>query len=161
MVAIVKHSEEIEDFDEMGLVALLRAQPDIIAAYLFGSRATGHFHPNSDVDIAVLLDENTLPQETDWGSPVFNRRLALLAAVEGFARCKVDLITLNTAPPLLCFQVLHAGRLLYEGNRPQRIEFEVRTGKIYNDMEPAYEFFNRALRHELQGGGFGKARFRS
>ena len=161
MVATVEHPGKIEGFDEGALVAFLQAQPDIIAAYLFGSRATGHFHPNSDVDIAVLLDENAIPQETDWGGPVFNRRLALLSAVERFTGYGVDLIALNTASPLLCFQVLRTGRLLYEGNRSQRIEFEVRAGKIYNDLEPTYEFFNKALKHELEGGGFGRSRFRS
>jgi len=70
-------SEQARRFDEEGLVAFLRAQPDIIAAYLFGSQATGRVHPGSDVDIAVLLDEDALPQTTGWGGPLLSRRLDL------------------------------------------------------------------------------------
>ncbi|MBI3958809.1 MAG: nucleotidyltransferase domain-containing protein [Chloroflexi bacterium] len=142
-------------------MAFLRQQPDVIAAYLFGSRATGRVHPGSDVDIAVLLDEDALPQTTGWGGPLLSRRLDLIAAAEQFADCEVDVITLNDASPLLSFEVLRKGRLLYEGNRLQRIEFEVRAGKIYNDLEPMYRFFNDALRKELKERGFGGRRLRS
>ncbi len=41
--------------DEAGLVAFLATQPDVVAAYLFGSLAHGCATPRSDVDIAVLL----------------------------------------------------------------------------------------------------------
>ena len=37
------------------LVAYLAAQPDVLAAYLFGSYARGDARPDSDVDLAVLL----------------------------------------------------------------------------------------------------------
>jgi len=39
------------------LTEYLAAQPDVIAAYLFGSQATGRARAGSDVDVAVLLDE--------------------------------------------------------------------------------------------------------
>lgn len=136
-------------------MAFLRQQPDIVAVYLFGSQAGGRVHLGSDVDIAILLDEEAMPPSTDWTSPLLNRRLELIAAVEDFASCDVDVITLNNAPPLLCFEVLSKGRLLVEGNREDRVEFEVRTGQIYNDLEPMYEFFDHALRHELKEARFG------
>jgi len=161
MAVKAENIEINQAFDEDGLVAFLREQPDIIAAYLFGSRATQRIHPRSDVDIAVLLDEAALPQEKGWGGPLMSRRLDLIAEAESFADCEVDLITLNNAPPLLSFEVLRKGRLLYEGNRSGRIEFEVRAGKIYNDLQPMYNFFNQALRQELKGAGFGGNRFRS
>ena len=40
----------------------------IIAAYLFGSQTTGAAHPESDVDVAVLVDFNDIP-------PGFARRI--------------------------------------------------------------------------------------
>src|SRR5437588_12342697 len=36
--------------------ALAAARPDVQAVYLFGSRARGRTHPNSDVDLAVLSE---------------------------------------------------------------------------------------------------------
>ncbi len=37
------------------LTAFFATQPDVVAAYLFGSQAQGRATPRSDVDIAVLL----------------------------------------------------------------------------------------------------------
>lgn len=151
---ITKTTKDTCRFDEEGLVAFLRSQPDIVAAYLFGSRATGRVHPGSDVDIAVLLDEDALLSTTRWGGPLLSRRLDLITAAERFANCELDVVTLNNASPLLCFEVLRKGRLLYEGNRGARVEFEVRAGKVYNDLEPMYQFFNEALRKDLKERGF-------
>jgi len=153
-----QNSEQMSPFDEEGLVAFLRGQPDIVAAYLFGSYATGRIHSGSDVDIAVLLDEDALPQTTRWGGPLLSRRLDLIAAAERFADCAVDVITLNNASPLLSFEVLRKGRLLYEGNRHERIEFEVRAGKVYNDLQPMYDFFNRELLAKIRKVGLGGQR---
>src|SRR5690554_3362968 len=127
--------------DETGLITYLRTQPDIAAVYLFGSHAQGRAHPRSDVDVAVLLDEERLPE----GRSVLDRRLHLMSELARFSEREVDVVTLNDALPLLRHQVLLHGRLLYAGNRALRIEFEVRTGKIYNDLKPMYDFFNREL----------------
>ena len=39
------------------LAERLKPEADVAVAYLFGSRARGTARPNSDVDVAVLLDE--------------------------------------------------------------------------------------------------------
>lgn len=39
------------------LIEFCKAQDDIVALYLFGSRATGSAGPLSDIDIAILLKE--------------------------------------------------------------------------------------------------------
>ncbi|RLT39931.1 MAG: nucleotidyltransferase domain-containing protein [Chloroflexi bacterium] len=153
-----RNREQQRPFDEEGLVAFLRSQPDIVAAYLFGSQATGRVHPGSDVDIAVLLDEDALPQTTGWGGPLLSRRLDLIAAAERFADCEVDVITLNNASPLLSFEVLRKGRLLYEGNRRERVEFEVQTGKNYADLLPMYDFFNKDLVTKIRKVGLSGRR---
>jgi uncharacterized protein len=141
-------------FDESNLIAYLSRQPDVSAAYLFGSHAQGRAHPRSDVDLAILIDEERLPPETT----LFERRLHLMNVLADFVQKEVDVVTLNDAPPLLCHQVMLHGRLLYEGDQEQRIAFEVRTGKIYNDLKPMYEFFNRELLREIKEGRFGKRR---
>jgi predicted nucleotidyltransferase len=35
---------------------LMSAREEVLAAYIFGSVATGRLRPNSDIDIAVLVD---------------------------------------------------------------------------------------------------------
>jgi predicted nucleotidyltransferase len=58
--------------------------PEIRAVYLFGSRATGRVHRESDLDLAVLQDGDGLQE----------KKLDILAqlAAEGF--CEVDLVFL-------------------------------------------------------------------
>ena len=134
--------------DEPALIAHLKTQPDIVAAYLFGSMAQGRATPHSDVDLAVLLNlEDNMER--------FHRRLELMRTLDRFADREVDVVVLNDAPPLLCHQVLKTGRLLYEADRMARVEFEVYAGKFYADLKPMYELFNQALVRELKEGGLG------
>jgi hypothetical protein len=62
-----------------------------------------------------------------------------------FADREVDVVILNTAPPVLKDQVLRHGRRIFERDRQARVEFEVRTGQEYADLKPMYDFFNRDL----------------
>jgi predicted nucleotidyltransferase len=121
--------------DEAGLVAFLKTQPDLVAAYLFGSLVKGRAHPRSDVDIAILL----IPMDSE---AAFDRRLRLMECLRPYADREVDVIVLNTAPPLLQHQVIKHGRLLYERDRLARAEFEVRAGKVYADLKPMRDFFS-------------------
>lgn len=41
-----------------GLTRLCQNNPAIIAAFLFGSTASGTHRPTSDIDLALLLDEH-------------------------------------------------------------------------------------------------------
>lgn len=127
-------------------------QPDVLAAYVFGSVAAGHARPESDVDIAVLL-RSDLDQEAR-----FYRRLSLSAEVESLLHRSTDLVVLNDAPPILQHQVLTGGRLIFERDRAARVEFEVRAGKIYADLKPMYDFFTEALAREIQEVGLGGRR---
>ncbi len=136
------------------LCEYLAAQPDVVAAYVFGSVAQGRARPQSDVDIAVLLAAD-LDEETR-----FDRRLRIGWEVERIIGRQTDLVVLNDAPPLLQHQVLKHGRLIFERDRAARVEFEVRAGKIYADLKPMYAFFKTALLKEIREVGLGGRRRR-
>jgi predicted nucleotidyltransferase len=137
--------------DITALTEYLTAQPDVIVAYLFGSRATGRARAASDVDVAALLNE-----EDSFAR--FERRLQLMVEVSDVCGREADVIVLNDAPPLLQHQVLRHGRLLYERDRRARIEFEIRAGKVYADLEPMRRFFRQALFREVKEVGLGGRR---
>jgi len=137
--------------DEAGLVAFLATQPDVVAAYLFGSLAQGRAHPRSDIDVAVLL----APMDAE---AAFNRRLRLMEYLRPYADREVDVIVLNDAPPILQNQVLRYGRLLYERDRSARVEFEVRAGQVYADLKPMNDFFAQVLFKEIKEVGLGGRR---
>jgi predicted nucleotidyltransferase len=137
------------------LLEYLAAQPDVVAAYVFGSVAQGRARPQSDVDIAVLLAAD-LDEETR-----FDRRLRLGWEVERLIGRPTDLVVLNDAPPLLQHQVLKHGRLIFERDRAARVEFEVRAGQIYADLKPMYDFFTEVLFKEIREVGLGGRRRRN
>jgi predicted nucleotidyltransferase len=139
--------------DEAGLIGYLKTQPDVAAAYLFGSMATGKSNPQSDVDIAILLTRISRdPMEA------VERHLDLIASVASFSDRETDVVILNEGDVLFRRQVLAYGRLLYEGERWARIEFEVQTGKEYADLKPMYDFFKQALLDEIEEVGLGGRR---
>jgi uncharacterized protein len=145
----------LPEFDESGLIAFLKTQTDIAAAYLFGSLAQGRTTPRSDIDIAILLKQ--VPRQLGGAT---DRQLQLMDAFRRFADREVDVVILNTSPPLLQNQVLRYGRLLYEQNQAERIMFEVRSGKIYDDLAPMNAFFTSVLFQEIKEVGLGGRRRR-
>jgi len=105
----------------------------------------------SDVDVAVLLNEEDNVAR-------FERRLQMMVEVSKVCGREVDVIVLNDAPPILQNQVLRYGRLLFERDRRARVEFEVRAGKVYADLEPMRRFFQQALFQEIKEVGLGGCR---
>ena len=78
----------------------------VVSAYLFGSRAAGRAHHESDVDVGVLLDRtiHATPQAR------FDARLKLTAHVgHVLGTDAVDLVVLNDAPPHLVRRVMTDG----------------------------------------------------
>src|SRR5215471_9426053 len=126
-------------------------QHPVRLAYLFGSQATRRTHPGSDVDVAVLLDESLTPDEH------FAERLKLLGDLSRiFGTDDVDLVTLNEAPPLLAYETLRHGILLYCADAQTRIEFQVRTLRAYEDTIPLRRILSEAMAARLKAGTFGK-----
>lgn len=146
------NTAQLPQLDEAGLVAFLATQPDVVAAYLFGSVAKGDATPHSDIDVALLL------ADAHDSVALLYRQLQLMTDLEPYANRKIDVVILNNASSVLQFQVLRYGRRLYEKDRAARIEFEVRAGKIYADLKPMRDFFHQATLRELKEGRFGQRR---
>ncbi len=130
------------------VIAYLRAQDDLVAVYLFGSRARGTGSQRSDLDLAVLLDPAKVEDSLE-------RRLQLIEDTEDVVGSPVDVVVLNEAPVVLRHQVLRDGVLLLERDAARRIEFEVQTGKLYCDSGWTRRHFLESLRREVENGGLG------
>lgn len=148
--------------DEAGLRTFLATQPDVVAAYLFGSLAQGRAAPQSDVDIAVLLVDRFNSDDDTTAITRGLRRLELIGELERYVDRgrDVDVVILNNASLVLQHQVLVHGRRLYERERNARVEFEVMAGKIYADLKPMRDYFTQALLDEIREGGLGERRRR-
>jgi predicted nucleotidyltransferase len=127
----------------------LKTRKEILAGYIFGSTANDRQRPDSDVDIAVLLN-TTVPI-----SRYLNYRLQLMADLGSLLGSDVDLVILNQATPLLAHRVLSKGKLIFERSAKERVRFQVRTASLYSDLIPMFETQIRYLKKQARGKAVG------
>lgn len=108
------------------LITFFRAKEGIVAVYLFGSQAKQKGHGGSDVDIAVLYEEDKVPD--------FRNQLELRDTLSGILKKEVDLVFLNRANPILKHQILKYGALLLNHHPSLVNRFFVRTLMEYDDI---------------------------
>ena len=86
----------------------LAPRVEILEAYLFGSRARGDNHGNSDIDVAVYVDtERAQPGKWGYEAELITDLMTALGTNH------IDVVLLNRADPLLYHRVLRDGvRLL-------------------------------------------------
>lgn len=115
--------------------------PSVQAALLFGSHATGRARTDSDVDVAVLLDE------TPQASAKKNVLMSLASELGKELRAdRLDLVLLNDAPPKLAFHVLRHGIVAFERDPVPLHRFRVATYSRHADYEPVERLFRAATR---------------
>ena len=98
---------EQENWDRQLVARLARAlspRGEILEAYLFGSRARGRARRDSDVDVAVYVDE-ARTRDSAWG---YRAELTTDLMV-ALGTNDVDVVVLNRAPILLYHRVLRDG----------------------------------------------------
>lgn len=113
-------------------------------AYLFGSANSGRFRPLSDIDIAVRFKPGHTPNDFFRFSALLEVKLARLL------RRKIDISILNLGSPLLRYEVVKNGSLLFFINNEERVLFHIRAYRDYDDFCHVQQFYIRALRERLQ-----------
>ena len=116
---------------------------DVVAIYLFGSRARGVEHPLSDYDYAVLTRESGHRR----GGPLYTALYDVLSEVSPrtIENDVLDIVFLSEAPLELRFHVIRYGELLYDADPPLRMDFESRTTLLYCDFRPILDEMDRAI----------------
>jgi len=103
------------------------------AVYLFGSAACGKTGKLSDIDVAVLLKK--MPD----AKGLLALKLGLISEFSGvFGSNRIDFVLLNDAAPLLAFEVISKGQLVY-GKRGDVAEFEANISMQYHDIRYYYD----------------------
>jgi predicted nucleotidyltransferase len=103
------------------LAAVREALPGVRRVYLFGSRAVGEEWPDSDLDLAVVLDGPTDPVSLWMAGEDIASRLDV----------DVDLIDLLSADTLLKHQIVTTGKRLFAVDPVDAERYEI---FILNDM---------------------------
>ncbi|MEG0413083.1 MAG: nucleotidyltransferase domain-containing protein [Comamonas sp.] len=88
----------------LGLLDHLKeAVPSLSAVYVFGSQVTGHATAESDLDVALLADDD-LSAETLW---------ELSSDLAGLVQCDVDLLDLRVASTVMQYRIITTGKRLW------------------------------------------------
>ena len=122
------------------IVLLFKTYSFIVAAYQYGSTVRGQEGPLSDLDIAMLVDEEETP------SGVELLRIELLLAYELKKQldiAKVDLITLNHHPLTMQHAVLRTGVMIYDASPRYRIRFTQMVMQEYLDFQPTLKLIDK------------------
>lgn len=123
---------------------ILKKDKAIAFAYIFGSLASGLFHPYSDLDIAIYLK----PGSKDY----YHKKEALLlgdlcSELKGY---NVDLILLNVVPLILKFRVISEGIVVYSADEQARVDFETSVLYRYFDLKPLLDEYYQLLMEEIK-----------
>lgn len=96
----------------------------VITVYLFGSRAAGTATDKSDYDIAIVTDARFSIDKN-----IFLKSLTTLFRYP--EQLDVSFVDLKNSAPLLLFQIIKTGQLLYERKPKEHIELESLIMRMY------------------------------
>jgi predicted nucleotidyltransferase len=121
---------------EEEIISVCENHREIIAAYVFGSRAMGKYKRGSDVDIALLLNDR---EARDFQYLEFKVKL------ERALNINVDLIILNNAGEILKHQIRKNGKIIFERNSKMRKQWEVLSRKLFQDFLYLHRIYMKKL----------------
>ncbi|MEO0115204.1 MAG: nucleotidyltransferase domain-containing protein [candidate division WOR-3 bacterium] len=123
-------------------------RPEIIAAYIFGSLITGKVRKGSDIDIALICQENLIKNQLTY-------RIAIITDLMSLLKRKVDVVILNSVNLLLRAQVFQKGLLIYESDSKERVSFQAKSMGLYYDYKRYFEFHSQNLKKKIKAYGLG------
>ena len=124
------------------LSGALAPREEVLEAYLFGSHARGGARPDSDIDVAVYVDE-ALADDGHWG---YRAELTTDLMV-ALGTNEVDVVVLNKAPILLYHRVLRDGVRLLSRDLRATTTRAGRALSYYFDFLPQLEKMDAARRY--------------
>ncbi|MBO8179729.1 MAG: nucleotidyltransferase domain-containing protein [Archaeoglobus sp.] len=105
------------------IIETIKAHPDVIATYLFGSHAKGEATPLSDIDIAVIMENSTPESEAEIGS---------------LASSQIDVVLFHRLPLHIKHEVFKYGREIFVRNEEKLLEIKLEVMREYLDTHRMY-----------------------
>ncbi|ADL12893.1 DNA polymerase beta domain protein region [Acetohalobium arabaticum DSM 5501] len=118
---------------------------EIIGVYLFGSVAKDKFNNQSDIDIALMLDD-----KLDKLS-VFDFKLQIAVGLEELLDREVDVVIFSNADLRLKHQILK-GQLIIGKDNKLRVRKESEALSNYLDMKYFYNMYESELGRKFTDG---------
>jgi len=114
-------------------------RPEIVACYLFGSRATGKERPGSDADIAFLLDH------TVTAASYFDLKMAYLSALGALLRLDIHPLIMNDAGEVVLEQIFKKGMPIYGCDSLECIRFRMFQFSLIAEFAPLRDSMEEIL----------------
>ncbi len=134
--------EQISNF----LAENLRQEKSILVVYVFGSYARGDTHPESDLDLAFLVDEKrykTDPFDATAPAHIISANIGIKFDIE------TDVTILNSASIEMAYDIVTKGKCVYFRDEDKKIEYEIKIRSLYYDFRPFLEELRKKTIAEL------------
>lgn len=133
------------------IIKYFKGRDEVSALYVFGAFCKGTVTGESDIDIAVLINEKKFDKVN------YERlRRTYYTASPKFSLRPVDIVILNTAPTFLKFQVIKTGKILFDRNRRLRVRFTAKAITEYLDFKPLQDILLKGVTERFRRAGIGR-----
>lgn len=129
-------------------IQALLEKEELVAVYLFGSRAEGTANEQSDYDFGILFDSSAKMDD------IAVALLELEERMTDILNSEVDVVLLNTASIEQKYMVISQGVLIYSKNEDERTDFEDIAIKEYLDFKPFLEIYHKEVKEAIKEGDF-------
>jgi predicted nucleotidyltransferase len=133
------------------IISYFKNRDEVSALYLFGSIGRGRETKESDIDIAILIDESRLKRKS---YDILKKEY--FSASPRFTLRPVDIVILNTASPHLKHHILKTGKMLFDRNRRLRVLFTARAIVEYLDYKPIEDICLGAVANRFRRATVGR-----
>jgi predicted nucleotidyltransferase len=138
------------------LTSVLKDQPGLTFAVLYGSHAAGRATPVSDIDVAVYVGEAGDFLATAGALDEAMTQATGSGPLGRFPGTRVDVVDLREQPAPVYYEILASGQLLFTTDDAFFKEEKLRVMREYLDFRPTYERVLEAMDQRLENGTYGK-----
>ncbi len=112
----------------------------VALVYLYGSEAIGRSSRFSDIDVGVVLEHPALLRDRAQRAHLRSTLTEILEPVLASDQDReLDLAFLQSASPVLQFEAINAGRLLFVADPVFQADYEASVVRDYLDIRPLVE----------------------
>jgi len=133
------------------IVDYFERKAEISALYIFGSAAKGRETAESDIDIAVLINDQKKGRRT-----YETLKKTYYAASPKLSSRPVQIVILNMAPPFLKYRIIKTGKVLFDKNRRLRVSLTANAIIEYFDYKPIEDIFLKAVAGRFMRNAVGR-----
>lgn len=123
----------------------------VVLVYLYGSYATDEAKKDSDIDLAVLVDEKM--------GDAFDIQLQAIGELSSLLKKEVEVQNLNICKTTFAYRVLYEGKIIYQRSEKERVDFEFKLMRDYFDMRPFLAEYSKRIASLAREGKIGARPF--